>query len=161
MKVAKQIDNDIGNDLNTTVCDIPMVLKHVNKLSRIVTGFVFAFHKDGLTYYDTVEVIRETNGCRIRIPKLAITKTVHQRIHAHLYQRWYVQCGEQLYPLQMVKPAVLDDSFYFVVSDNPHYRTQTAFTEETLFIRKKALVACRPFKTGWGVLLPPRIRKTA
>lgn len=156
MKIARQIDLIVAEDMQLDLRDIPVVLKHVHKLHRIVTGFVFAYHKDGLTYYDTVQVLRECNGLRIRIPRFAITSAVKQRIVKHQYQRWYVQCGDALYPLQPAKPVTLFESFYFVVSDDPRYRTQTAFTGETQFIRKKALVACRPVSPGWGVRVQHR-----
>lgn len=150
MKPTKKIDREVSYDTALDISDIPMVLKHVNKLQPIVKGFVFAFIDNGLTYYDTVKVIRECNGHRLRIPKLQATSIVLERLRSRGYQRWYVHCGSNLHPLQQTKPTDMLNAFIFLVSDDPHYRTQTAYLGETLFIRKKPLVACRPVRAVWG-----------
>lgn len=157
MQPTKRIDYEVSHDTTLTISDIPMVLKHVNKLSRIVDGFVFAFIEGDAVRYDTVKVIREANGRRLKIHKLAIAPIVLERIRKHQYQRWYVRCGNKLHPLQQVKPSVIEESFYFMVSADPRYRTQTAYIGETLFIRKKPLLACRSVRPGWGVTLPTKL----
>lgn len=154
MKPTKKIDQEVSYDTALDISDIPMVLKHVNKLQQIVKGFVFAYIDKDLTYYDTVEVIRECNGHRLKIPKLLVAPVVLERLKNRVYQRWYVHCGKNLHPLQQAKPNDIMNAFIFLVSDDPRYRTQTAYPGETLFIRKKPLVACRPVRVDWGDSMP-------
>ena len=150
---VKQIDELMAQELERKLSPFTMTIKHVQKLHRLIRGFVFAYAKDGVTYYDVAELIWECNGKRIRLPKFALHDTIRQRIAKHQYQRWFVYCDDTLYPIQTAKPSVLEESFIFMVNDDVTYRTKTAYIEESLFLRKKALLACRPLKSGWGVTL--------
>lgn len=157
MKPTKKIDQEVSYDTALDISDIPMVLKHVNQLQKIVSGFVFAYIEKDLTYYDTVQVIRECNGRPLKIPKLVAPSIVLERIQQRVYQRWYVRCGDSLHPLQQAKPNDVMNNFIFLVSDDPRYRTQTAFTGETQFIRKKPLLACRPVRVQWRDGVPEKL----
>lgn len=155
----KQIDEAMAQELDRKLSEFTVTIKHVQKLYRLIRGFVFAYHKDGEIHYDTVELIWECNGRRIRHPKFVIHPTIQQRIAKHHYQRWFVYCDTTLYPLQTAKPSILEESFIFMVNDDVLYRTKTAYTEETFYIRKKPLLACRPLRSGWGVTLRQNHRR--
>lgn len=158
---ANQIDEVIASHLELTLFQFQLTIKHTLTLNRLLRGFLFAYSKDGVTYYDTVPLITECNGQRIRLPKFAIHPSISKRIAAHQYQRWYVYDSDTLYPLQMAKPSVFETTFPFKVNDDVLYRTQTAYTEETMFIRKKPLLALRPIRPGWGVTLRYPLLNTA
>lgn len=150
---TKQLDDTLTQVLGLELAPFTLTIKHAQKLSRLIKGFIFAYVKYSEIHYDIVELISECNGHRIRIPKFAIHPDIKQRIAKHQYHRWFAYCNDKLYPLQMAKPSVLEDSFIFKVNDDCLYRTQIAYTEETMFIRKKPLVICRPASPGWGVTL--------
>jgi hypothetical protein len=151
--LTKQMDELLADDLALDLFQFTVTIKHTLKLTRVITGFVFAYSKDNQIYYDMVPLVYERNGMRIKLPKFAMPPVVKQRIAKHQYQRWYVYSDTVLYPLQTAKPNALEESFIFTVDDNPYYQTQTAYQEETMFLRKKALMHCRPLKPGWGVTL--------
>ena len=161
MKIAKRIDAALCDDMGICISDIPMVLKHVSKVSRLVKGFVFAYIENDLIHYDEVELITECNGFRLRHPKFLMSKLTYERLYKRKYQRWYVRGEQTLYPLQISKPQVFEDSFYIAIDDNPNRKTKIAYVGETPFIRKKPLVACRRCVPGWGVLLNVKLKDTA
>lgn len=158
---AIQIDEVIASHLELELCQFQLTIKHTLKLHRHLRGLIFAYCKDGTTYFDTAPLIYECNGLRIRLPKFAMHPSIRKRIAAHQYNRWYVYSAETLYPLQMVKPSVLETTYPFKVNDDVLYRTQIAYNEETMFIRKKPLLAVRPYKPGWGVTLRYPLLDTA
>ncbi|ARV77203.1 hypothetical protein FDI21_gp032 [Pseudomonas phage Noxifer] len=158
---ANQIDEVIASHLELNLFQFQITIKHTLTLNRILRGLLFAYSKDGVTYYDTVPLITECNGLRIRLPKFAMHPSIRKRIAAHQYQRWYVYDSDTLYPLQMAKPSVLEATYPFKVNDDVLYRTQIAYLEETMFLRKKSLLALRPIKHGWGVTLRVPLLDTA
>ncbi|MNC08579.1 hypothetical protein D3C87_1104910 [compost metagenome] len=151
--LTKHMDEVLACDLERELFQYTVTIKHTLKLTRVITGFVFAYTKDNEIYYDMVPLVYERNGMRIKLPKFAMPPVVKQRIAKHQYLRWYVYSNTVLYPLQTAKPSALEESFIFTVDDNPYYQTQTAYQEETMFLRKKPLMHCRPLKPGWGVTL--------
>jgi hypothetical protein len=150
---VKQMDEDIASELDLELCPFTLTIKHTLKLHRYMRGFIFAYSKDGITYYDEVPLVYEHNGLRIRVPQFAMHPSIRQRIAARHYQRWYMYSYDKVFPLQTAKPSVLEDSYPFKVNDDCLYRTRTAYTEGLMYLRKKPLVACRPIKPGWGVTL--------
>ncbi len=158
---ANQIDEVIASHLELTLFKYQLTIKHTLTLHRILRGFIFAYSKDNIVHYDTAPLITECNGQRIRLPKFAIHPAISKRIASHHYHRWYVYDDDTLYPLQMAKPSVFENTFPFKVNDDVLYRTKTAYTEETMFIRKKPLLAHRPPTPGWGVTLHYPLLETA
>lgn len=153
---TKQVDQELADELGLILSPFVMTLKHIRVLPKVVQGFVFAFQKDGITYYDTVDAWTETLGLRHKTIRFITHPVIELRIRQRQYQRWYVRDSETLYPVQMAKVDALYDTFYFVSDPDPGYRTQQVFTGDTLFIRKKPLMAMRPLHPGWSLYLDPK-----
>jgi len=150
---ASLIDEVLASHLELTMFQYMVTIKHTLPLNRHLRGFIFAYCIDGIVHYDQVPLIDECNGLRIRHPKFAMPSAVRKRIAKHQYHRWFMYSDDILYPLQIAKPSTLEDAYLFKVNDDVRYRTQTAYTEDTMFLRKKPLLAMRPFKPGWSVTL--------
>jgi hypothetical protein len=158
---TKQIDQQVAADLGLQLSPFTMTLKHVKGLTKLVHGFVFAFQHDGLVYYDSVDRWTETLGLRHKISRFVSNPQVEERLAKHQYKCWYVHDGQTLYRIQTAKVECLKDHFYFITDATGRHPTQTAGIEETDFIRKKPLMAMRPFVTGWGVRPEPAQAKPA
>lgn len=156
---VKQIDEAMALELGLTLSQFTLTIKHVQQLHRLIRGFVFAYTKDDLVCYDTAILHSECNGKRIRLPKFEMHPTVHKQIAKHHYKRWFVYCDSTLYPVQLAKPSILDDSFLFTITTESLHRSKIAYAKESLFIRKKPLVVCRPVKNGWGCTSMTRRRE--
>lgn len=155
---TKLIDQQVADDLGLQLSPFTMTLKHARGLTKMVQGFVFAFQHQDLVYYDQVERWSETLGMRHKISRFISNPQVEERLAKHQYKCWYVHDGQTLYRIQTAKVDCLKDHFYFITDATGRHQTQTAGIQETLFIRKKPLVAARPFKTTWG---EPLVSKSA
>jgi hypothetical protein len=151
---VKHLDQAVATELGLQNSPFAMTFKHARQLHRVITGFVFAFEKDGLVHFDEVGIWDSTQGLRHKVTRFISHPRIEQRLSKRQYQRWYVRDENALYPLQTAKVEDLKDNFYFVVDDNPCHRTQIVMNEETQFIRKKPLLAMRKPHIPWGVPMP-------
>lgn len=154
-KHAHRFDLAIATELGLELADMVIVLKHAAVFPDVVSHFIFAYELNGLLYYDAADTWHEVNGMRVRNPRFRSHRIIEDRLNRRQYYRWYVVGNGLLFPVQQAKVEKLRELFPFVIDSDPRYRTQTVFSEETQFLRKKPLTQCRTERQSYG---QPRIK---
>ncbi|AEH03457.1 hypothetical protein AVT69_gp031 [Pseudomonas phage PhiPA3] len=157
---AKKLDELMAAELNLKLPVQTAMIHHAVSLKGSMEGFIFAYEHDGLVFYDRVDMWDEVNGMRLRIARFKSHPVIEDRLNKRLYRRWYVWGNGLLVPVNICKVDDLKDRFYFLIDDDPSYRTINVMPDETLFIRKKPLQHLARVHPGWGVKFN-RVRECA
>jgi hypothetical protein len=149
--IAKLLDEIVADDLGLMPAQIAMILKHAVRYGKKLEGFVFAFIKDDLVHYDTVDVWNTVNGMRVKVEKFQSHPVVEERLAKRQYRRWYVRGDGKLIPVQTAKVEDLKELFQFITDSDPTYHTSIVSTEEYPVLRKKSIYASARAHPEWGV----------
>lgn len=161
LSVTKQLDILVAEDMQLTLSDLPVILKHVVRLDKLITGFVFAYIQNDVVHYDTSDTWYRVNGMRVRTPRFGLHPTVNERLSKHHYRRWYARSNGYLFPLQHAKVDDLKDTFYFLTDNDPTYQTSIILPMEAPLIRNGSIHQPERTHLEWGVTYRPRLKEIA
>lgn len=136
---VKLLDKAIAEDLGLLLSPKTYVLKRVIENPTTIDGFIFAFEQDNVIYYDLLDILRDVNGRRIKLPKFMSTPLIESRLVKRQYKRWYVWGNGMLFPVQNAKAEDLKANFLFVIGNIPNYQTSTIYSYESPHLRKNSL----------------------
>lgn len=161
LSVTKQLDLLVAEDLQIVLSDIPVIVKHVVRLDKLITGFVFAYIYNDVVHYDTSDTWDRVNGMRVRNPRFGLHSIVNDRLMKHQYRRWYARSNGYLFPLQHAKIEDLKEAFYFLTDNDPTYQTSIILPVDAPLIRKAHIYEPEMKHPNWGVTYRPRLKEIA
>jgi len=157
----KELDVTMACELDKALSPFTLTYKHVKCLNQIGKGFVFAYTRDNVIYYDRAEVVSQVMGLRKKPERILLPEQVRERLINKAYTRWYFEDKDYLYPLQVCKVGTLLEEFWWVNTDSPGFRSHVVALPDTMFLRKKPLVGVRQSKVTWeDVTSKPHILKS-